>query len=277
MRPPELVDVPGGTSRLGSDRHYPEERPAREVRVDALRLARTPTTVAQFAAFVASTGYVTRAESDLGGSAVFTPPRHRVDLRDPRQWWSWIEGASWWRPEGPGSDVDDRADHPVTHVVLDDALAYCAWVQLRLPDEREWEHASRGGLTRTDYAWGDEPRPDGDVPAVVWRGAFPWRAEGAAGTRPVGTFPANGFGLLDVIGNVWELVDTAWSPQHPAASCCAPLAATGAPAGVAKGGSYLCSDDYCARYRPAARIPVATDSPTSHVGFRCAAPRPSPA
>lgn len=264
------MKVPGGTSRLGSDAHYPEERPAREVTVEAFELARTPTTVAQFAAFVAATGHRTRAERDLGGSAVFTPPRHPVDLRDHRQWWSWVDGASWQAPDGPGSTAEH--EHPVTHVVLEDALAYCEWAGLRLPDEKEWEHAARGGLHAANYAWGDER---GDVPAVVFRGQFPWRSDGPAGTAPVGTHPPNGFGLLDVTGNVWELVDTAWSPQHAAAStsassCCAPPAGTGVAVVVAKGGSHLCSDDYCSRYRPAARIPVATDSPTGHVGFRCA-------
>ena len=261
---PDLVQVPGGTSRLGSDAHYPEERPARAVTVQPFLLARTPTTVAQFAAFVRETGYRTRAERDLGGSAVFTPSRHPVDLRDARQWWSWVEGASWQAPAGPGSAAVDT--HPVTHVVLEDALAYCAWAGLRLPDEKEWEHAARGGLDGAAYAWGDER---GEVPAVVFRGQFPWRPERPAGTAPVGSHPPNGYGLLDVTGNVWELVDTAWSPQHPAASCCAPTAA-GAAASVAKGGSFLCSDDYCSRYRPAARIPIAPDSPTAHVGFRCA-------
>jgi formylglycine-generating enzyme required for sulfatase activity len=253
---------------LGSDAHYPEERPAREVTVADLSIARTPTTVAQFAAFVDATGYRTRAERDLGGSAVFTPPSHPVDLRDPRQWWSWVEGASWLCPTGPGSRAG--SDHPVTHVVLADALAYCAWAGLRLPDEKEWEHAARGGLDGATYAWGDER---GAVPAVVFRGKFPWRSSGRAGTAPIGTCAPNGYGLLDVTGNVWELVDTAWSPQHPAASCCAPTPATGTAVGVAKGGSFLCSDDYCSRYRPAARIPVAADSPTANVGFRCAGPR----
>ena len=261
---PDLVEIPGGTSRLGSDVHYPEERPAREATVAPFSLARTPTTVGQFAAFVDATGYRTRAERDLGGSAVFTPPRHPVDLRDPRQWWSWVEGASWRAPSGPGSTA--QPDHPVTHVVVEDALEFCAWAGLRLPDEKEWEHAVRGGLVGAAYAWGNER---GDVPAVVFRGEFPWRPTAPAGTAPVGTHPPNGYGLLDVTGNAWELVDTAWSPQSPASSCCAPTAA-GAPAVVAKGGSFLCSDDYCSRYRPAARIPVAADSPTAHVGFRCA-------
>lgn len=275
------MDVPGGTSRLGSDVHYPEERPAREVTVRPFSLARTPTTVAQFAAFVDATGYATRAERDLGGSAVFTPPRHPVDLRDPRQWWSWVEGASWRTPTGPGSTAEP--DHPVTHVVLEDALAYCAWAGLRLPVEREWEHAARGGLAGAAYAWGDDRVDDtGEVPAVVFRGAFPWRSEGRAGTARVGSHPPNGFGLLDVTGNVWELVDTAWSPRHSAADpdadpgatpCCAPTSRTAGV--VAKGGSFLCSDDYCSRYRPASRIPIALDSPTAHVGFRCARSGPS--
>ena len=269
---PELVRVPGGTTVLGSDAHYPEERPARAVTVGEVALARTPTTVGQFAAFVDATGYRTRAERDLGGSAVFTPPRRPVDLREPRQWWTWVDGASWRQPQGPGSSAEP--DHPVVHVVLDDALAYCAWAGLRLPDEREWEHAARGGTTGA-FAWGDDERPGGEVPAVVWRGQFPWRSDGPAGAQPVGTHPPNAAGLLDVIGNVWELVDTAWSPRHPAQTCCAPPSATTAAVGVAKGGSFLCSPDYCARYRPAARIPVAADSPTAHVGFRCAGPSPA--
>lgn len=281
MTRPGLVDVPGGTTRLGSDRHYPEERPAHEVTVGPVAIARTPTTVAQFAAFVAATGYRTRAERDLGGSAVFTPPRGPVDLRDPTRWWTWLAGTSWQHPRGPGSTA--AGDHPVTHVVVDDALAYCAWAGLRLPSEAEWEHAARGGLPGADFAWGDDPRPGGEVPAVIWRGQFPWRPQRAAGTRPVGSHPPNGYGLYDVIGNVWELVDTAWSPQHPSQHpsqqfslqhssppCCAPAATTAATTVVAKGGSFLCSDDYCSRYRPAARIPVAADSPTGHVGFRCA-------
>lgn len=261
---PDLLEIPGGTSRLGSDAHYPEERPAYDAAVAAFALARTPTTVAQFAAFVDATGYRTRAERDLGGSAVFTPPRHPVDLRDPHHWWSWVEGASWCCPTGPGSTASP--DHPVTHVVVEDALAFCDWAGLRLPEEKEWEHAARGGLAGAAYAWGQDR---GNVPAVVFRGEFPWRSVGVAGTAPVGTHPPNGYGLLDVTGNVWELVDTAWSLRDDSAPCCAPTAA-GAAAVVAKGGSFLCSDDYCSRFRPASRIPIAVDSPTAHVGFRCA-------
>ena len=263
---PDLVGIPGGTSLLGSDGHYPEERPAREVTVAPFLLARTPCTVGEFATFVGDTGYLTRAEREHGGSAVFTPPPHPVDLRDARQWWSWVDGASWRAPGGPGSSA--QPDHPVVHVVLDDALAYCDWTGLRLPTEQEWEHAARGGLPGATYAWGDER---GDVPAAVFRGQFPWRPDGDVGTRPVGSYPPNGYGLLDVTGNVWELVDTAWTARRPDKPCCAPDAAA-ADACIAKGGSFLCNDDYCSRYRPAARIPVAADSPTAHVGFRCAAP-----
>ena len=262
---PDLVFVPGGTSLQGSAAHYPEERPAREVTVEPFLLARTPCTVGEFATFVDDTGYRTRAERDLGGSAVFTPPRHPVDLRDPRQWWSWVDGARWREPTGPGSSAEP--DHPVTHVVLEDALAYCAWAGLRLPTEKEWEHAARGGLEAAAYAWGDDR---GDVPAAIFRGQFPWRSDGPAGTTAVGSYAPNGYGLLDVTGNVWELVDTAWMPRHAESPCCAPTAA-GADAVVAKGGSFLCSDDYCSRYRPASRIPIAPHSPTAHVGFRVAA------
>lgn len=262
---PDLVEIPAGTSVLGSDVHYPEERPAREVAVEPFAVARTPCTVGEFATFVRDTGYLTRAERDLDGSAVFTPPKHPVDLRDPNQWWSWVDGASWQAPTGPGSVALD--DHPVTHVVLEDALAYSAWAGLRLPTEAEWEHAARGGLAGAAYAWGDER---GDIPAVVFRGEFPWLSAGPATTAPVGTHPPNGYGLLDVTGNVWELVDTAWTANHVGTPCCAPSGTEAAV--VAKGGSFLCSDDYCSRYRPAARIPIALDSPTAHVGFRCAAP-----
>lgn len=262
----DLVDVPGGTSLQGSDRHYPEERPARQVAVDAFRLARTPTTVEQFAAFVDATGYLTRAESDLAGSAVFTPPSGPVDLRDPRAWWTWVDGASWHAPEGPGSTVLGREEHPVVHVVLEDALAFAAWAGLRLPGETEWEHAALGGQPAAEDA--------APADAVVWRGEFPWRSDGPAGTRAVSGRLPNGYGLLDVLGNVWELVDTPWSSRHLATPCCAPqIPEAGAP-GVAKGGSFLCAPSYCARYRPAARIPVAADSPTAHVGFRCAGPSP---
>jgi sulfatase modifying factor 1 len=280
-----LVHIPGGTALQGSDDDYPEEGPAHRVRVADFRLARTPVTVAEFAAFVDDTGHVTVAER-LPGSAVFRPPSGPVDLRDPRGWWSWLPGASWRHPEGPASDVDGRDDHPVVHVALEDALAYCAWAGTRLPTEAEWEHAARGGLHAARYVWGDEATVDGVVPANVWCGVFPWRSEkpGGAGTEPVGRYPPNGFGLLDVIGNVWELTSTAWTPSRAplaraqaSGTCCGLPDASTHSAVVAKGGSFLCSPDYCARYRPAARIPVATDSPSANVGFRCAAdddPRP---
>jgi sulfatase modifying factor 1 len=265
-----LVRIPGGTALQGSDDDYPEERPAQPVRVTDFRLARTPVTVDEFAAFVDDTRHVTVAER-LTGSAVFRPPSGPVDLRDPRGWWS---------------DVEGRDDHPVVHVALEDALAYCAWAGLRLPTEAEWEHGARGGLHAARYAWGDEETVDAGVAANVWRGAFPWRSEkpGGAGTEPVGRYPANRFGLLDVIGNVWELTGTAWTrsrhadPQPGEPACCGPpRPAQVTTTVVAKGGSFLCSPDYCARYRPAARIPVTADSPSANVGFRCAAddhPRP---
>lgn len=281
----DLVAIPGGTSVIGSDGHYPEERPASQVAVAPFRLARRPVTVAEFRAFVEATGHVTVAERRpdpaaypgvdpallVPGSSVFTPPSGPVDLRDPRNWWSWVPGACWRRPEGPGSDVDGRADHPVVHVAVADALAYCRWARLRLPTEPEWEHACRGGLDGAPFAWGDQEAPDGVVPANVWRGAFPWRHDGAtAGTTPVGRYPPNGFGLVDVIGNAWELTSSTWSPRHGPTTCCVPAVPDVKAMAVAKGGSFLCSPDYCARYRPAARIPVAADSPSANVGFRCA-------
>ncbi len=263
-----LLDVPGGTTLLGSDRHYPEERPARPVITAGFRLAREPVSVGQFAAFVTATGHRTSAETaDPPGSNVFTPPRGPVDLRDPSGWWSFVPAASWRQPSGPGSAPATQHE-PVVHVTLADALAFCAWAGLRLPSETEWEHAARAGRSGAAYTWGDERAPDGAVPAHVFRGAFPWYDLAGAHPVPPGRHAPNELGLLDMTGNVWELVDTAW--QHPRpAPCCGPSTSTPVLS-VAKGGSFLCSDDYCSRYRPAARIPVAADSPTGHLGFRCA-------
>lgn len=281
-----LLPVRGGTSVLGSARFYPEERPVRSVQVAPFHLARGPVTVAQFGRFVSATGHVTVAERD--GSSVFRPPRRPVPLHDPSAWWSWVPGACWHAPAGPGSRPR-HPDEPVVHVTMADASAFCAWAGLRLPTEVEWEHAARQCFPAEDYAWGPERAPGGRVPAHVWHGAFPWlpAEHWCGGPVPVGDHPGVGSGLLDLIGNVWELVDTLWSvpageppggggPPAPSASraagspCCGPVARTGGLT-VAKGGSFLCSEQYCLRYRPAARIAVAGDSPSGHVGFRCAA------
>ena len=290
---------------MGSDNHYPEERPAHRVRVGAFAIDESTVTNADFAAFVADTGYVTVAEQPLDpaqfpearpenlvpGSMVFTPTRGPVDLRHLSQWWRWKPGACWRHPRGPNSSVEGLEDHPVVHVAHADALAYAAWADARLPTEAEWEYAARGGLDGATYTWGDEPRPGGRIMANTWDGPdFPWRSTGESGflrTAPVGSFPPNGFGLHDMAGNVWEWTDDWWTSRHPddaSSACCAPedprggdLEASYDPAQpqfrvgrrVIKGGSHLCADTYCLRYRPAARRPQMVDTGTSHVGFRC--------
>ena len=290
----ELVELPGGEFLMGSDRHYPEEAPQHERHVEPFAIERHPVTNAQFAEFVAETGYVTVAERELDpaefpgadpadlvpGSLVFTPTSGPVDLRDWRQWWRWVPGALWRHPFGPDSSIDDRLDHPVVHVSFEDASAYAAWAGRRLPTEAEWEYAARGGLAGAEYAWGDEREPGGRVMANTWQGAFPFRNEGWGGTSPVGSYPPNGFGLVDMIGNTWEWTADAFTPRHlpPDASSLErgdrrDLLA-GAPASqalhVTKGGSHLCAPNYCLRYRPAARSSQAEDSATTHLGFRCA-------
>lgn len=256
---------------MGSDAFYDEERPVRTVEVSPFAIARSPVTNDEFARFVEDTGYVTTAERL--GAAVFVCPDGPTDLHDP-SWWLFNADASWRAPEGPGSDVAGRGDHPVVQVSLEDASRFAAWCGARLPTEEEWEYAARGGAD-TEYPWGPVARPDGPrVPAVVWDGDFPVVGPRGWGTRPVGSHPANGFGLVDVVGQVWEWTVTPY--VETAVTCCAPsgtgpvdpLAPREAPY-VLKGGSFLCADNYCHRYRPAARIPMTADSATANLGFRC--------
>jgi formylglycine-generating enzyme required for sulfatase activity len=267
-----MIAIPAGRYRVGSDAHYPEERPARTVEVAAFRIDRTPVTNAEFARFIAETGHVTAAErADPSGSAVFTMTRGPVDLRDPSQWWRFVGGTSWRAPEGPASDLEGREDHPVVHVAWLDAVAFARWSGKRLPTEAEWEVAARGGLADGEFAWGDELAPGGRLMANVWSGAFPWyfARDGRPGTTRVGSYPANRLGLHDMIGNVWEWTASRWQPAR--ACSCAPPGADGPEQFVLKGGSFLCAAEYCARYRPAARIALTRDSTTLHAGFRCAA------
>jgi formylglycine-generating enzyme required for sulfatase activity len=294
------VLLPGGEFAMGSSAFYSDEAPVHRVRVDAFEIERYPVTNAEFADFVAATGYRTVAErpldpaeypglpqSDLApGSLVFTPTPGPVDLRDFSQWWRWVPGANWCRPAGRGSTVRGKDDHPVVQVCFEDAAAYARWAGKDLPTEAEWEYAARAGLDRATYAWGDELRPDGTLMANTWQGHFPYDnhgADGWIGTSPVGSFPPNGFDLYDMIGNVWEWTTDYYHPRRDAVtdSCCAPKNPRAAdPAGsaepgsdiprrVLKGGSHLCAPEYCLRYRPAARSPQAQDSATSHIGFRC--------
>jgi formylglycine-generating enzyme required for sulfatase activity len=301
----DAVLVDEGVFLMGSDHHYPEEAPAHRVRVDAFAVDRTQVTNARFAAFVKETGYRTVAERPLDpaefpgaptenlvpGSMVFTPTRGPVDLRHLSQWWTWVPAASWQAPEGPGSDIEGRPDHPVVHVAHEDAATYAAWVGAKLPSEAQWEYAARGGLDGATYTWGDEPRPGGRIMANTWDGPdFPWRSTGESGwsrTAPVGSFPPNGYGLFDMAGNVWEWTADWWTDRHTddTSPCCAPRNPRGGdreasydprqpqfriPRKVIKGGSHLCADTYCLRYRPAARRPQMVDTGMSHIGFRCA-------
>ncbi|CAM4124973.1 Serine/threonine-protein kinase pkn1 [Mycobacterium basiliense] len=288
----ELVDLPGGSFRMGSTSFYPEEAPIHTVTVRPFAVERHPVTNAQFAEFVAATGYVTLAEQPLdpalypgvnpdelaAGAMVFRPTPGPVDLRDWRRWWDWAPGASWCHPFGPDSDIADRADHPVVQVAYPDAAAYARWAGRRLPTEAEWEYAARGRTTTT-YSWGEEEKPGGQLMANTWQGRFPYRNDGAlgwVGTSPVGRFPANGFGLVDMVGNVWEWTTTRFSPHHRIGQAPSPCCAPTGPAdpGISqtlKGGSHLCAPEYCHRYRPAARSPQSQDTATNHIGFRCVA------
>ncbi len=282
--PAGMAWVPGATFRMGSDAHYAEEAPAREVAVDGFWIGRHEVTNRQFAAFVAATGYATVAERPLDaaafpgapaenlapGSLVFTRTRGPVDLRHISQWWRWTPGASWRSPEGPGSTLAGREQHPVVHIAYEDAERYAAWAGGRLPTEAEWELAARGGLEGADYTWGDEPEPAGERLANFWHGDFPWRSEPGYGTTaPVGSYPPNGHGLFDMAGNVWEWTAD-WYGGGERESLDAAQPDFAVPRKVVKGGSFLCADSYCRRYRPAARRPQMIDTGMSHIGFRCA-------
>lgn len=282
-----MVELPSGTFEMGSERFYPEERPARRMSVAAFAIDTHPVTNAQFAQFVSATGYVTLAERPVAaaeyphadpallvpGSAVFAAPPGPVPLSDPRRWWRYVPSASWLAPEGPGSDLEGRDEHPVVHVAHEDAEAYAAWAGKALPTESEWEYAARGALDAATYAWGDDPNPGGQVMANTWAGRFPWenlRGGGFERTSPVGRFPPNGYGLYDMTGNVWEWTTDSYDSQATGRSCCGP-AAQGPLRLVVKGGSHLCAPNYCLRYRPAARQGQTPDTSTSHIGFRCVA------
>jgi formylglycine-generating enzyme required for sulfatase activity len=302
--PQGMVWLEGGTFRMGSDRHYPEEAPAHRVRVDGFWIDRTPVTNRQFREFVKATGYVTFAEiapdpKDYpgalphmlrAGSLVFNPPRGLVDLSDWSQWWQFKFGADWRRPYGPRSSISGLHGRPVVHIAYRDAEAYAKWAGKDLPTEAEWEFAARGGLDGAEFAWGDEFAPGGRQMANTWQGGFPHentRLDGYERTSPVTAFPPNGYGLHDMIGNVWEWTTDWFTSQHEADApkpCCIPQNPRGGREDqsydpcqpqiriarkVIKGGSHLCAPNYCRRYRPAARHAQPVDTSTSHVSFRC--------
>jgi len=296
--------IPGGEFRMGSDDFYPEERPVRTVRVDGFWMDEHPVTVAEFRRFVKDTSYVSLAERPLNphdypdadpallvpGSLVFHKTRGPVSLNDYHNWWAYVPGAHWDRPEGPQSNSGGREHHPITHVAFEDAVAFADWAGRSLPTEAEWECAARGGLDSCIFPWGDEFAPRGRMMANTWQGEFPWQnllQDGFEGTSPVKSFPPNGYGLYDVAGNVWEWTTDFFTPGHEdfdAGACCAPsnprvespdasyaIGEPGAniPRRIIKGGSHLCAPNYCLRYRPAARQGEAVDTSTSHIGFRC--------
>jgi sulfatase modifying factor 1 len=303
------VWIPGGEFTMGTDSElgWPDEKPAHRVYVDGFWMDETEVTNAQFRAFVEATGYVTTAEKPpdleeilrqskpgtppppkeklVPGSLVFQPTDGPVPLNDYTQWWHWTPGANWRHPEGPGSSIEGKDDHPVVHVSWDDAVAYAKWAGKRLPTEAEWERAARGGLEGKPYVWGDEKPTDTQVFANIWQGAFPYRntaADGFVRTAPVKSFEPNGYGLYDMAGNVWEWCSDlyradlyrqrvgqglivnpsgpseAMDPRNPRAK-----------SRVERGGSFLCNDSYCSRYRPSARHGCSPDTGMSHVGFRC--------
>jgi formylglycine-generating enzyme required for sulfatase activity len=300
-----MVRLAGGTFTMGSNSFYPEESPARRVRVDPFWIDETPVTNREFARFVEATGYVTFAEMApdpadypgmdpalaVAGSLVFVPPGGPVSLSDWSRWWQFRPGAQWRHPQGPGSSLAELEDHPVVHVAHADAAAYARWAGKTLPTEAEWEFAARGGQEGWDYQWGDELAPGGAMLANYWQGAFPGQntaEDGWAGTSPVRSYPPNDFGLFDMIGNVWEwtadwyAMPKPMEKQRPGACCTIPNPRGAAkresidPAfpdlaiarRVTKGGSHLCAENYCRRYRPAARQGQPIDSTTSHIGFR---------
>ncbi|RWC26038.1 formylglycine-generating enzyme family protein [Mesorhizobium sp.] len=298
----DMVWVPGGGFLMGSDHHYPEEAPAHRVVVDGFWMDRTTVTNAEFRHFVEASGYVTLAErpasaADYPGasvdslapaSALFVKPPRGIDRGNHYNWWVYVRGANWRHPRGPASSLKSLESHPVVHIAYEDAQAYADWAGKALPTEAEWELAARGGLDGAEFAWGDELTPDGQHMANTYQGEFPFRndcEDGYEWTAPVGSFPANGYGLYDMTGNVWQWT-TDWYQEHRRieSPCCTMENPRGGgreasydpltpdiriPRKVTKGGSFLCAPSYCRRYRPAARMAQPVDTSTCHLGFRC--------
>ncbi|NUQ11694.1 MAG: formylglycine-generating enzyme family protein [Gemmatimonadaceae bacterium] len=293
-----MVWISGGRFTMGSESPHaqPAEWPPHEVEVDGFFMDIHAVTNREFARFARATGYVTVAERTpdvrslleqmpvgtaapppemlAPGSLVFTPTDSAVDLRDWSQWWRWVPGASWRHPEGPGTSIEGREDHPVVHVAWDDAVAYAEWAGKRLPTEAEWEFAARGGLVGAEHAWGSDPHDAAHPKARIYEGAFPTHR---ASTGRVGAFPPNGYGLFDMAGNVWQWTQDWFSEAQYRADRDRGVVRN--PAGPAqainrqqlktlRGGSYLCNDAYCRGYRVSARSPNARDSGASHIGFR---------
>jgi formylglycine-generating enzyme len=306
---PGMAWIPGGTFLVGTNdkQSFPNERPAHLVDVQSFWMDEHDVTNAEFAKFVEATGYVTTAERPINweelrkelppgtpkpdddalapGSLVFTPTSEPVPLNDLSAWWRWVKGANWRHPEGPASSIQGRENHPVVQVSWYDASAYARWAGKRLPTEAEWEFAARGGLESKRYVWGDDFKPGGQYMANTWQGVFPIRdsgEDGFVGTSPVGSFPANGYGLYDMAGNVWQWCsDWYRADNHVEAAsqnvCRDPAGPAESydpgdpysPKRVVKGGSFLCNPSYCESYRPSARRGTPPDTGSSHTGFRC--------
>lgn len=308
LNPVGMVWIPGGEFTMGTDSKlgWPDEKPAHRVRVDGFWIDETEVTNAQFQAFVDATKYVTTAEKApsadevlsqlppgtpppppenlVAGALVFTMTDGPVDLQDYSKWWKWTPGANWRHPEGPDSDLKGREDHPVVQISWDDSVAFAKWAGKRLPTEAEWELSARGGLIDKPYVWGEDAPGDGRIVANLWQGQFPFtnsKADGFARTAPVKTFPPNGFALYDMSGNVWEWCADAYDRdaysrrsgtnvvQNPLVEKSADPRNPRAASRSQRGGSFLCNDQYCSRYRPSARHGLSPDTGMSHVGFRC--------
>ena len=287
-----MVFIPGGSFTMGSDRERPEERFSHAVKVDSFWIDQHEVTNAEFEKFVQATGYKTLAERGVDpkshpgmeevsvpGSVLFIQPTRLDRGGDLTQWWQYVKGANWREPEGPGSSIKGKENRPVVHVAYEDAQAYAHWLGRELPTEAQWEYAARGGRNEGED-WSQAFDKDGKPIANSWQGIFPvynTEADGYAGTAPVGCFPPNGYGLYDMIGNVWEWTTDWYVPGHPREQAINPIgpsllqvrvAAVQSPSKVIKGGSYLCASNYCSRYRPTARQPQEVDLSTGHIGFR---------
>jgi len=292
---PEFVQVPGGTFLMGSQNFHREEMPVHPVTVGPFEISRTEITNDQFAQFVEETGYLTTAEKGLSedafphipadlrapGSMVFAQPEGEVSLDNPNSWWRYVKGASWRHPFGPDSSIAELGDHPVVHISPEDADAYAKWAGGRLPTEAEWEFAARGGIEGADYTWGETYDPAQGWKANTWQGRFPATdvaEDGHPGTAPVMSYTANGYGLHDMAGNVWEHVSDWWAPGHltnktenptgPDKVFAARFGSHMGPMRMVKGGSWLCAPNFCLRYRPAARQPAEMSIGSNHIGFR---------
>ena len=291
-----MAFIKGGTFTMGSEDGATDEKPLHEVTVKSFFMDKTEVTNEQFAEFVKATNYVTLAERPLTAkelpgllpefegktvSLCYRPPKGAVNLRDALQWWAPVIGANWRHPDGPGTDIIGKEKHPVVHVCWDDAQAYCKWAGKRLPTEAEWEFAARGGLEKARYIWGNEFSPNGKWMTNTWQGKFPHEntgEDGFKGLAPAGSFQANGYGLFDMAGNVWEWCSDWYLPDYyakspkdnpPGPTTSFDPDEPGVMKHTTRGGSWMCSDSYCRGYRPSARMKTSPDTGLANTGFRC--------